>query len=69
MMTELQNNYEDLGELIDSLDNIAHATILPIPPELHLEALRQALPEKVIALKKVYIAITGENPWDFRDSQ
>ena len=67
-MGEFSNQYEELGQLIDSLDNLAHATTLSITPELHIEALRMALPEKVIAFKKVFFAITGEDPWEFRDS-
>ena len=65
---DMNETYEELGQLIDSIENLAYATRLPIAPHLHLEALREALPEKVKALKKVFVEITGENPWEFRDS-
>lgn len=67
-MADLLDQYEELGQLIDSLEYLAHATTLPITPELHIEALRLALPEKVIAFKKVFVAITGGDPWEFRDN-
>lgn len=56
---------EELGGLIDSVDNLAHALQLSLPAEMHVEQMRQLLPEKVEKLKKVFIEITGENPWEF----
>ena len=53
-----------LGQLIDSLDSLAHALKMPLPPQMHVEQLGIALPEKVKRLKEVFVEITGENPWD-----
>lgn len=59
----MEDPLEQLGTLIDELDNLAHALNIPLPAEMHVEQLRLALPEKVERLKTVYVDITGENPW------
>ncbi len=60
----MEDKFETLGLLIDELDNLAHALKLPLPPQMHIEQIGTALPEKVKKLKEVYVEITGENPWD-----
>lgn len=55
---------EKLGELINSLDNLAHALKMNIPESIHVQAMRKLLPEKVKEFKEVYIELTGENPWE-----
>lgn len=63
--TEAMNDkFEKLGQLIDSLDNLAHTIQLPISDHIHLDQMRMHLPEKVKALKESFIEITGENPWE-----
>jgi hypothetical protein len=59
----MEEKYEKLGELIDSIDNITHTLNLPMPDKFHVEKLRSLLPEKVKELKECFIEITGENPW------
>lgn len=60
----MEDKLEKLGLLIDSLDNLAHALKLALPPQVHVEQIGVALPEKVKELKEVFVEITGENPWD-----
>lgn len=60
----MDDKYETLGQLIDTVDNLAHALKLPLPPAMHVEQLSKALPEVVEKLKKSFIEITGENPWE-----
>ena len=60
----MEDKFETLGQLIDSLDNLAHALKMPLPIHMHIEQLSVALPEKVKQLKEVFVEITGENPWD-----
>jgi hypothetical protein len=60
----MEEKFETLGQLIDSLDNFAHALKMPLPPQMHVEVLSKSLPEKVKELKSVFVEITGENPWD-----
>jgi hypothetical protein len=55
---------KDFGELIDTLDNLAHALQLPLRPEMHVEQLRARLPELVNDFKAVFVESTGENPWE-----
>lgn len=64
MGREIEQANEDLGRAIDRLDNLAHALVLPLSPAMHVEQLREALPEVVAELKKQFALVTGENPWD-----
>jgi hypothetical protein len=60
----MEQKFETLGQLIDEVDNLAHAVQLPIPPQLHVDSLKTLLPEKVKKLKESFVEITGENPWE-----
>lgn len=59
----MDDKLEKLGRIIDGIDNLAHALQLPLPDNMHIECLRSSLPEKVEELKKVFIEISGNNPW------
>lgn len=61
----MDDNFEKLGQLIDSLENLVWSLKLPVPAEMHITQLEQILPEKVEQFKEVYIKITGENPWEY----
>lgn len=61
-MTEEQK--EDLGQLIDRLDNCTHAMQIPMPDKFHVDTLKSLLPELVAKFKKQYVDITGDNPWE-----
>lgn len=61
---QLEDRFEALGQLIDSLDNFAHALSMPLPPQMHVEQLKDVLPKKVTELKTLYAEITGANPWE-----
>ncbi|MCY1283152.1 hypothetical protein D9M68_568460 [compost metagenome] len=54
-----------IAEEIDRLDNLVAALDLPMPANLHVQALRAGLPEVVENLKGAYIAAGGENHWEF----
>ena len=60
----MEDKFEKLGQLIDSIDNLSHGLNLPMPASFHVEQLKKILPDKVKELKEVYIEITGENPWE-----
>lgn len=60
-MTDQQ---EELGQLIDELDNIASAIAIPRPAEFHLGILREMLPAMVGKFRAAFVAATGENPWE-----
>ncbi len=61
---EKQAGFEYLGQAIDELDNLAHALNFPLPPQMHVEALRSALPELVKKMKQHYVTVSGEDPWE-----
>jgi hypothetical protein len=54
---------EQIGRLADRVDNLAHALQLPLPAAMHVEQLRAALPEIRDALRLIYTAETGDDPW------
>lgn len=56
-------NMESLGMAADTLDNLYHALLLPMPPAMHVAQLKAALPEVIKKLRAVYVAETGDNPW------
>lgn len=58
-----------LGEIADTIDNLSHATKIALPAEAHLEALRPALEELCDRLRRLYVAVSGQNPWKHRPSR
>lgn len=60
----MEDAKEQLGQAIDRVDNLAHALQLGLPPQMHVESLRELLPATVKDLKAAYIKVTGENPWE-----
>lgn len=63
MSEETYESMELLGMAADTLDNLYHALMLPLPPAMHVEQLKAALPDVIARLRKVYVAETGDNPW------
>lgn len=61
-MTEEQK--VQFGWLIDRVDNLKAAAEVPLPPKMHLVHVNAVLPELSAAFKKLFIEITGENPWE-----
>lgn len=60
----MEDKFEKLGQLIDSIDSLAHGLNLPMSAEFHLEQLKKILPQKVEALKESFVELSGENPWE-----
>jgi hypothetical protein len=63
MTTDRYTHAEQIGRLADRVDNLAHALQLPMPAAMHVAQLRAALPEIRDALRLIYTAETGEDPW------
>lgn len=59
----MDEKLENLGQAIDSLENIAYALRMPIADSTHVETLRVLLPDLVQRLKEGFVEATGENPW------
>ena len=57
------SNTELLGQAADEVDNLIGALQLPLAPELHVLALKEALPKLRDALRDIYCAETGDYPW------
>lgn len=55
---------EKLGRIADRVDNLNAALRLPLPAREHVEQLQIALPQIVHDLRAVYVALTGDDPWD-----
>jgi hypothetical protein len=55
---------EDLGVLIDRLDNLAHALKMPLADKMHIDIPRDSLPKLVKDFKAAYVDAFGENPWE-----
>jgi len=55
---------ERIAEAIDTLENLIAATSMPIPNDLIVEALREALPELHTELKAAYLEAGGFNVWE-----
>lgn len=55
---------EALGQAIDRIENLIYALKMPLPPTMHVEQIKKALPEILEELKAGYIETTGENPWE-----
>lgn len=56
----MEEKLEQLGVLIDEIDNLAHALNLPLPPQVHVDQLKAALPEKVNRLQELFVEISGD---------
>lgn len=55
---------EKLGQIADELDNLYGALQLNMPPAFHVNAMKEALPKKIKALRELVVVATGENPWE-----
>ena len=60
----MEDKFEKLGQLIDSIDSLVHGLNIPMSAEFHIQQLKSILPEKVKELKESFVEIAGENPWD-----
>jgi hypothetical protein len=60
----MEDKFEKLGQLIDSIDNLADALNISMSAEFHVQQLKNILPRKVKDLKESFVEITGENPWE-----
>lgn len=59
----MEDKFEQFGQIIDEIDNLAHALEIPLPAEMHVDSMKNILPEKVEKLKQIFVELSGENPW------
>jgi hypothetical protein len=55
---------DQIADLAERCSNLHAATSLPLNSEMHLEALKPALKEMAAQLRAIYVAATGEDPWE-----
>lgn len=59
---------EAVGTAADDIDNLLAAMSLPLPAQLHLDALKASLPEIRDRLRLVYKTEVGDDPWEGKPS-
>ena len=59
-----QEQLDQIGEIADRCDNLAHAARLPMPPEFHVTQLTRALANVRDQLRALYVEASGDNPWE-----
>jgi hypothetical protein len=60
----MNENLEKIAQTADELDSLMGSLMLPMPDELHIEQIKEILPEKIKAIKEAIIDEIGENPWE-----
>lgn len=62
-MNITQEQLEELGRLVDQAGSLVAASQLPFKPEIHIQGMRSGLVSIGEALRKLYIAISADDPW------
>jgi hypothetical protein len=55
---------EVIGEMVDKASNLAAASKMKVSPHIHIEGMRGGLEDIEKVLRELYIAVSGDNPWD-----
>ncbi len=64
--TDTSSHIVELGVLADRVDNLLGALMLPIPDAVHVKAMKECLPDIRDRMRAVYVAVTGDDPWEDR---
>jgi hypothetical protein len=59
-----EEELEQLGQLVDRLDNLRAGLNLPMPPTFHVSQMKPILEEVSAELKTIVIGLAGTNPWE-----
>lgn len=54
---------EDIALQVDRIENLLAAMSMPIDNSIHVEALKESLPEMKKKLKQAYFELGGEDVW------
>jgi hypothetical protein len=55
---------EEIAAVAERCANLFGATKLPLPPATHMAAIAPALVQMRDELRRIYVGITSENPWE-----
>ena len=54
---------EDLGTIVEEVQNLAAALTLPVPDAIHAQAFKERIPGIRDRLRAVYVGLLGGDPW------
>lgn len=54
---------EELGQCIDTVENLMFSMKLAVNPTIHLNGLKGSLPSLRERMKKAYLALGGDDVW------
>lgn len=66
-MNITQEQLDELAELAEKAGNLVAASRLRVSPAIHLEGMRSGLESIEAALRRLYVEISGENPWSHNE--
>lgn len=61
---ENATDFENIGKLIDELENLTYALNLQLPDGFHVVQFRTQMPRIVQKLKTEITLLAGYNPWE-----
>ena len=57
---------EKIGNAVDRIDNCVAGLDMPLPPKIHMDSLREILPDIANELKDVFFALGGDkDTWEY----
>lgn len=55
---------EDIALQVDRIDSLLAGMTIPIDNSIHIDALKEILPEIKVKLKQAYFELGGDDVWD-----
>lgn len=55
---------DEVGQIADTCDNFVAASVLKVPPKIHIECLVEGLKEISKKIKEYVVQEMGDNPWE-----
>lgn len=54
---------DSLGRLVDTCENLMQSLTMQLPAHIHIQALRETMPEIRDTVKQAYFDLGGEDVW------
>ncbi len=58
-----ESQMEELGQIIDRIENLNGSLQLPLPPQMHVDSLKEIVPDLHKQLKAAYFDMGGLDVW------